>query len=173
MLAEVPALQRVVTSTTRAPRKGERDTIDYYFFDRSTFLAKIEAGEFYEHAQVHTSLYGTLKSEIQEKLAAGTNLLLNIDVQGAATFRETAHSDPLLKGHVASVFLLPPNIEELEERLRGRGTDDEAEIARRMQVARDEIKHRENYDHCLTSASKEKDFQSLLTIYESELKRIR
>ena len=94
MLNEVSGVQRVVTSTTRAPRGGERDTVDYYFFDRPTFEQKIEAGEFYEHARVHNNLYGTLKSEVQGKLASGIDLLLNIDVQGAAQMRETAKAYP-------------------------------------------------------------------------------
>lgn len=165
MLAEVSGLQRVITSTTRPPRESETDKVDYYFFNKETFKAKIEAGDFYEYAQVHTNLYGTLKSEIQDKLSAGDDLLLNIDVQGAATFRETAQVDPLLKGHVCTVFLLPPSIEELESRLHGRGSDDDAEIARRMQVARDELKQAKYYDHCIESSTRENDFRSLLAIY--------
>ena len=94
MLAEVSSIQRVVTSTTRPPREGEQH-IDYYFFDHDTFAAKVQAGDFYEHANVHTNRYGTLKSEIHEKLAAGKDLLLNIDVQGAATFAKQARLIPI------------------------------------------------------------------------------
>ena len=165
MLAEVPAVERVVTSTTRKPRGGEVDTVDYYFFDHDTFKAKIEAGEFYEHANVHSNLYGTLKSEVQDKLAAGTDLLLNIDVQGAAQMRETAQQDPLLKGNVITVFIMPPSIEELEARLRGRGTDAEDEVQRRMQVALDEMKQSEHYDQTILSGSMDEDFAALNTIY--------
>ena len=137
MLAEVPELWRVVTSTTRKPRVGEKDHVDYYFFDHATFEQKIAEGHFYEHAHVHSNIYGTLKSEVQDKLAAGTDLLLNIDVQGAAQMRQTALTDELLKGHVVTVFIMPRTLEELEKRLRGRATDAEDEIQRRMQVARD------------------------------------
>lgn len=168
MLAEVPGIQRVVTSTTRPPRTGERDRIDYYFFDHAAFEAKVAAGEFYEHAQVHSNRYGTLKREIQDKLAAGTDLLLNIDVQGAATFRQAGQEDTLLNGKVVTVFILPPSMEELEARLRGRSTDDETEIQRRLQVAREELEQREFYDHQIFSRSRDKDFEALQSIYRKE-----
>jgi len=167
MLAEIPSVERVVTSTTRQPRAGEIDTVDYHFFDHHTFKAKIEADEFYEYAHVHSNLYGTLKSEVKDKLAIGTDLLLNIDVQGAAQMRETAQNDPLLKGKVTTVFIMPPTIEELEARLRGRGTDAEDEVQRRMQVAVEEIQQASLYDHTILSASRDEDFAALKAIYES------
>lgn len=167
MLEELPQIERVVTSTTRQPRGGEVDTVDYYFFDHDTFKAKIEAGDFYEYAHVHNNLYGTLKSEVQDKLAAGTDLLLNIDVQGAAQMRETAQNDPLLKGKVVTVFIMPPSIEELEARLRGRGTDAEDEVQRRMRVAAEEMTHSPHYDHTILSGSREEDFAALRAIYEN------
>jgi guanylate kinase len=165
MLAEVPSIERVVTSTTRQPRGTEVDKVDYYFFDRETFEAKVAAGDFYEYAHVHSHLYGTLKSEVQEKLAAGTDLLLNIDVQGAAQMRETAESDSLLEGRVVSVFIMPTTLEELERRLKGRGTDSDEEIARRMQVAIEEIEHSSLYDHTILSGTRDEDYQALLGIY--------
>lgn len=167
MLAEIPGLQRVVTSTTRAPRPGEVDSVDYHFFDKATFQEKIEAGEFYEYAQVHRNLYGTLKREVQGKLEAGTDLLLNMDVQGAAHMRKVSQADPMLHGHVTTVFIMPPNLEELEARLRGRGTDAEDEIQRRLQVALDEMEQRDQYDHTILSASPEADFLALKQIYEN------
>ncbi|MGJ8652159.1 MAG: guanylate kinase [Opitutaceae bacterium] len=170
MLAEVPSVERVVTSTTRKPRGGEVDTVDYYFFDHDTFKAKVEAGEFYEHAKVHSNLYGTLKSEVQGKLAAGTDLLLNIDVQGAAQMRETADQDPLLKGNVITVFIMPPSIEQLEARLRGRGTDAEDEVQRRMVVALDEMKQSKLYDRTILSGSMDEDFSALKKIYQEAKK---
>jgi guanylate kinase len=166
MLAEIPDLQRVVTSTTRPPRPGEVDTVDYHFFDKATFKEKIEAGEFYEYANVHRNLYGTLKREVQGKLEAGTDLLLNMDVQGAAHMRKVSQTDPILRGHVTTVFIMPPDIKELEVRLRGRATDAEDEIQRRLEVAIDEIKHRDHYDHTILSASPEADFLALKQIYK-------
>lgn len=168
MLAEEPGLQRVVTATTRAPRDGEHDKLDYYFFDHATFDAKVNRGDFYEYAHVHSNRYGTLKSEIQDKLAVGKDLLLNIDVQGAATFREAGRDDPLLKGKVVTVFIMPPSMDELESRLRHRSTDDEAEIQRRLCVARDEMKQRELYDHCILSGTRYEDFEALQRIYREE-----
>ena len=168
MLAEEPALWRVVTSTTRKPRGGEKNHVDYYFFDHATFEQKIADGHFYEHAHVHGNIYGTLKSEVQEKLAAGTDLLLNIDVQGAAQMRETAQTDPLLKGHVVTVFIMPRTLEELEQRLRGRATDDEDQIQRRMKVASAEMQQHELYDHTILSGSRGEDFQALQQIYFAE-----
>lgn len=167
MLAEVPSVERVVTSTTRQPRPGEVDTVDYYFFDHETFEAKVAAGDFYEHAHVHTNRYGTLKSEIQDKLAAGTDLLLNIDVQGAATFRKIAQEDAAIKGRVVSVFIMPKSTEELEARLRKRGTDDEAEIQRRMAVAIEEMAQSKDYDHTILSGTRDEDFAALKAIYEA------
>jgi len=165
MLAAIPSVERVVTSTTRQPREGETNTVDYYFFDHDTFQSKVEAGDFYEHAHVHSNRYGTLKSEIQDKLAAGTDLLLNTDVQGAAHMRKTADNDPILKGNVVTVFIMPPSVSELETRLRGRGTDAEDEVQRRMQVAIDEMQQSEHYDQTILSGNMEEDFAALKAIY--------
>ena len=167
MLKGIPGVERAITSTTRAPRRGEIDTVDYYFFDHDTFQAKIDAGAFYEHALVHNQLYGTLKSEVQGKLAIGIDLLLNIDVQGAAQMRRTAQNDPLLKGKVITIFIMPPTIEVLAARLRGRGTDDEDEIQRRMAVAVKEMQLSKDYDYKIVSATREEDFAALVAIYES------
>ena len=167
MLKEIAGVERAVTSTTREPRRGEIDTVDYYFFDHDTFQAKIGAGAFYEYAQVHNQLYGTLKSEVQGKLAIGIDLLLNIDVQGAAQMRETAQNDLLLKGKVIIIFIMPPTIEVLAARLRGRGTDAEDEIQRRMAVAVEEMQLSKHYDHKIVSATREEDLAALVAIYES------
>ncbi len=171
MLAEEPGVQRVVTSTTRPPREGEQHRVDYYFFDPATFEAKVAAGDFYEWAHVHTNRYGTLKSEILDKLAVGTDLLLNIDVQGAATFRAAGREDPLLQGKVVTVFIMPRAMAELEQRLRYRSTDDEAEIQRRLQVARGEVEQRDHYDHCILSGTRDEDFAALRQIYREAKRR--
>ncbi len=166
MLTDMPQIERVVTSTTRKPREGEVDKVHYYFFDHDSFKAKIDAGEFYEYAHVHNNLYGTLKSEVQGKLAAGIDLLLNIDVQGAAQMRDTSQNDPLLKGNVVTVFIMPPSTEELEARLRGRATDAEDEVQRRMKVAIEEMQQSKHYDHTILSGSRDEDFAALKTIYQ-------
>lgn len=173
MIVEEPNLSRVVTSTTRRPRRGEQDGIDYHFFDHATFEEKIKADEFYEYARVHHNLYGTLKSEVQEKLATGMDLLLIIDVQGADSLREKTKTDELLKSRLVTVFILPPSIEELEQRLSERATDDPDEIQQRLKVAIEEIKCFKHYDYCLKSSSREEDFDSLRAIYRAEKMRNR
>ena len=166
MIAESPQIDRVITSTTRAPREGEVDKTDYHFFDYKTFREKIDSGNFYEYATVHGNLYGTLKSEVQEKLSDGIDLLLNIDVQGAAQFREAAKHEPLLKGKIVTIFIMPPSIKVLEARLRNRGTDSEVEIQRRLEVAVEEMAQSSHYDHRISSASRNEDFEALKEIYE-------
>lgn len=173
ILNEEPTLSRVVTSTTRSPREGEKDGIDYHFFDRPTFEEKIKAEQFYEYAQVHSNLYGTLKSDVQDKLTNGVDLLLIIDVQGAKSFREKAKTDEFLKKHLVTIFVMPPSLEELEKRLRSRATDAPDEIQRRLTVAVAEIKHCKNYNYCLRSSSREKDFENLRAIYRAEKMRNR
>ena len=168
MLAEEPNLSRVVTATTRKPRTGERHSVDYHFFDHAAFEKKIQAGDFYEYAKVHGNYYGTLKTTIQEKLTAGLDLLLNIDIQGAAAFREKAKNDLSLKKCMVTVFIMPPSLNELEKRLRERATDPEDEIQRRIQVATEEVKHCDLYDYCLHSGSRGEDFENLYAIYRAE-----
>jgi guanylate kinase len=166
MIAESPQIDRVVTSTTRAPREGEVDKTDYHFFNHKAFREKIDSGNFYEYATVHGNLYGTLKSEVQEKLSDGIDLLLNIDVQGAAQFREAAKHEPLLKGKIVTIFIMPPSIKVLEARLRNRGTDSEVEIQGRLEVAVEEMAQSPHYDHKISSASRNEDFEALKEIYE-------
>ena len=173
ILLEEPNLSRVVTSTTRKPRKGEKDGIDYHFLDHTIFEEKIEAGEFYEYARVHGKLYGTLKREVREKLATGMDLLLIIDVQGADSLREKALTDELLKSRLATIFILPPSIKELEKRLRERATDGDDEIRKRLKVAIEEMRQSNRYDYCLRSGSRKEDFRNLQAIYHAEKMRNR
>ena len=172
-IAEEANLRRAITATTRPPREGERDGVDYHFLDKATFEAKIAEDAFHEHAEVHGQFYGTLKSEVNDTLAAGTDLLLNIDVQGASTFRENAPADERLRDHLVTVFITPPTLEVLEERLRGRGTDDEEEIQRRLRVAVREIENCDQYDYCLRSGARWEDFENLRAIYRAEKMRVR
>ena len=158
-------LERVITATTRPPRGKEADGVDYHFLSRADFEAKVASGDFYEHARVHGNYYGTLKQAVQDKLRAGINLLLNIDVQGAASFRATAENDALLAGRLTTVFIMPPGLEALKERLEGRATDNEAEVQRRLEVAKGEILEAVNYDHILHSSTREADLAALQAIY--------
>jgi guanylate kinase len=165
--AALPSATRAVTCTTREPRDGEADGVDYYFLGEEEFLARVESGEFLENAVVHGNHYGVLKSELRAKLAGGSDVLLNIDVQGAATLRERAATDPVLSRSLVTVFLRPPSLEELEQRLRGRGTDSDEVIARRLAIARDEMDQAEKFDHTLTSQTREADVDRMLGIIEN------
>ncbi len=168
-----PQLQRVISSTTRSPRTGEKEGEDYYFFDNDTFDKQIEYAAFYEWAKVHNHRYGILKSEIQGKLAEKVDLILSIDVQGAAHFREAAKSDAELALRLVTIFILPQDLEQLISRLRQRGDDDKDEIARRMQTAAREITQSKHFNHRIISRSREKDFTSLRALYRAEKQRSR
>ena len=165
--AALPSATRAVTCTTRKPRKGERDGDDYYFVGEEEFLARVDGGEFLENAVVHGNHYGVLKSELLAKLAGGSDVLLNIDVQGAATIRERAAADPVLSHSLLTVFLYPPSLAELENRLRGRGTDSEEVIAGRLAIAKDEMEHAGQFDHRLISQTREAEVEHLLGILEN------
>src|SRR5882762_4359234 len=139
LLAANPGMVRAVTCTTRPPREGEQDGVDYYFLDASSFLKRVQAGNFLEHATVFGHSYGVLKSEVLTKLRQGRDVVLNVDVQGAATIRDRAEEDLELKQALVKVFLTPASPSVLEERLSRRGTDSPATIQKRLSVARQEI----------------------------------
>lgn len=128
-----------VSATTREPRPGEKDGTSYYFMDDAEFERRVAAGEFLEWAWVHGHRYGTLRSEVERVLATGSSVVLEIDVQGGLSVRDAMPEAVL-------VFVEPPSIEELERRLRGRGTEDEAQIETRLSNARGELAHAPEYD---------------------------
>ena len=146
VLAGRPAMRFSVSCTTRAPRAGETDGVDYHFLGRPEFEAKIAAGEFLEHAEVHGNFYGTLRAEVEPFLHRGGDVLLDIDVQGARQVRRNADAGGV-GGQYAFVFLAPPSLAELERRLRGRQTDAEEVILRRLANARREIAAWREYDY--------------------------
>ena len=162
----LPSVSRVVTCTTRKPRDGELDGVDYYFLGEDEVLGRVENGEFLEHAVVHENHYGVLKSELRAKLAEGSDVLLNIDVQGAVTIRDAAAGDPILNEALLTVFLCPASLGELEQRLRGRSTDSDEIIANRLAIARDEMDQAEKFNHKLTSQTREADLGQMLGIIE-------
>lgn len=164
-------MTRAITCTTRPPRSGEQDGVDYYFLDAQTFLKRVQSGQFLEHATVHGNSYGTLKSEVLGRLRSGQDVLLNIDVQGEATIRKRAHDDPDLRDALVTVFLTPPSLQVLEERLRKRGLDSEAVIQKRLSVARHEHSHWRNFDYVLISSTMEEDLNRMETIMKAERMR--
>jgi len=171
LLAANPDMTRAITCTTRDPRPGEKDGVDYYFLDANSFLKRVQAGNFLEHATVYGQSYGTLKSEVLGKLRQGKDVLLVVDVQGAAAIREKAQEDPELKRALVSVFLTPPSLADLELRLKKRGTDPAATIRKRLGVARQEIAQWKNFDYLLISGSIKEDLRRMLAIVEAEKMR--
>jgi len=168
LLAARPQMTRAVTCTTRAPREGERDQVDYYFLDAASFLKRVQAGNFLEHATVYGNSYGILKAEVLGKLREGKDVLLNVDVQGAATIREKSQAEAELKRALVSVFLTPPSMAIVEQRLRKRGTDSEAVIQKRLGVARQEIAQWKHFDYLLLSSTVQEDLRRMLAIVEAE-----
>ena len=150
--------------TTRAPRVGEVDGREYHFTDVETFRRRIDEGAFLEWAEVHGNYYGTGREQTASELALGIDLLLDIDVQGAAQLRDTGVP------HV-SVFILPPSAEQLEERLTGRGTDDNEVIRRRLRTARDEMRRFPEFDYLLVNDDLETAAQQLIGIVLAERAR--
>lgn len=139
-----PGLAVSVSHTTRAPRPGERDGVHYHFVDRARFQAMVEAGEFLEHAQVFDNFYGTSRRAVEDLLAHGRHVLLDIDWQGARRIKA-------LMPNTRTIFILPPSIAALEQRLRTRGQDSEATIARRMRDAVAELSHYPEFDHLVVN----------------------
>ncbi len=150
-----------ISCTTRAPRPGERQDIDYHFLSREDFDAKVAAGEFLEHATVHGNSYGTLKSDIVESLLAGRNVVMDIDVQGAASIR--ACEDPIIRRAYADVYIHIPAA-ELEARLRGRQTDSEEVIQLRLHNAAMEDARKGEYQFELISGDREHDYKAFTTL---------
>ncbi len=168
LLAARPNMARAITCTTRPPREGERDGVDYHFLDAASFLKRLQAGNFLEHATVYGNSYGTLKSEVLGKMRQGRDVLLNVDVQGAASIREKAQEDPELKRALVTVFLTPPSMTVLEQRLRNRGTDSPAVIQKRLGVARQEIAQWKHFDYLLVSDTIPEDLRRMVAIVEAE-----
>ena len=164
-----PQLQRVVTATTRPMRPGEVDGVDYHFLSDEVFTQRVAENAFYEHAVVHGKhSYGALKGEIQDKLQSGTDMILNVDVQGVVRYREAAQTDPILRGRLVTVFILPQNLEQIESRLRIRERGNEAEIARRLETAKREIEQWRSFDYAFHSNTRDDDFAAVRAIYHAE-----
>ena len=141
-----PGFSRVITATSRSPRPGEADGVDYLFFSKEAFEQRIRRDEFLEHALVHGHRYGTPLQPVLSATAAGSKLVLVIDVQGARQVKETARTK--LPGiPLTLIFIEPPSFEELERRLRSRATDTPAQVERRLATARREMAERPLYDH--------------------------
>ncbi len=168
LLATNANLRRAITCTTRAPRAGEKDGVDYYFLTPETFEQKVQANLFLEHANVYQFHYGTLKSEVLNHLRAGRDVLIALDVQGVATLQKRAQEDPELRAALVTVFITPPTIEVLAERLRKRGTDSEEVRQRRLSAAKDEIAQWPHFDYLVISSSIAEDQRRMQAIVDAE-----
>lgn len=160
LLERVPSCWVSVSATTRAPRPGEVDGIHYFFMDKTAFSQLVAEGGFLEWAQVHDNCYGTLRSRVQEHIDAGDQVILEIDVQGAFQVREAMPNAHL-------VFIEPPSLEELERRLRGRGTETEEVIAKRMKTAQVELAQKMEYDVQVVNDDLERATEELVSYVTS------
>lgn len=161
-----PLCDYAVSCTTRKPRTGEVDGKDYHFLSREDFEERTTRGEFLEWAEVHGNLYGTLKSAVLERISNGEDVLMDIDVQGAQLIRRIP--DPAIANSLIDVFILPPNREELEKRLSGRGTEDSDQLALRMHNALEEMRHWRDYAYTIVSGTPETDLRRFTAIVEGE-----
>lgn len=156
-----PTLKISVSYTTRPPRGSEKNGVDYHFVDLATFLAMRSRGEFLESAEVHGNHYGTAKQVILDAIKRGDDLILEIDWQGAQQVRR-------LYPQCIGIFILPPSIEELERRMRSRGQDAEAVIQRRLQNAREELAHAEEFKYVIINKDFETAQRELASIIQTE-----
>jgi len=155
-----------VSCTTRTPRAGEVDGEDYFFISRSEFETRIAAREFIEYAEVHGNFYGTPRANVLRNLEAGTDVLIDIDIQGAASIRE--HGGPGISESLADVFIMPPSMDELRRRLLKRGTETEAEMAIRLDRAAVEMAAWREYRYTIITGSVEDDVRNFTAIMRAE-----
>jgi guanylate kinase len=162
VMADIKRLVFSVSHTTRKPRPGEKNGIDYHFVDEAEFLQMRSDNQFLESAEVHGNYYGTSKAAVLEQLNAGYDVILDIDVQGASIIRE--------KGKITAtyIFLAPPSLEVLEKRLRGRAQDDEATIFRRLKNSRIEMQAAGDYEYLIINDQLEEAITMLSSVILAE-----
>lgn len=163
-----------VSCTTRQPRQGEENAVHYHFISKNEFEGKIATDDFLEYAEVHGNYYGTLKSEVENKILQGNDVLLDIDVQGAMQIKEILEDQKkatpgkfCLADSVIYVFVAPPSFEELETRLRGRGTETEETLTKRLNNAHNEMNHQLDYDYLIVNDDLSKAQDSLHSVIKA------
>jgi guanylate kinase len=162
LMERVPGLELSISATTRAPRPGEHDGVDYHFLTREEFNGKVKDGAFVEHADYAGRSYGTLRSELDRRVRAGAPVVLEIEVQGARQVRAAMPE-------AVQVFIAPPSLAALRTRLIGRGTDDQAEVERRLAVAEQELTAQPEFAHVVTNDRLDDALERLSTIVTAEL----
>jgi guanylate kinase len=160
----VPELELSVSATTRAPRPGEQEGVDYHFLDDADFQRRVAAGEFVEHAVYSGRRYGTLRAELERRTAAGHPVVLEIEVQGARQVRTTLPE-------AVQVFIAPPSLDALRTRLVGRGTDDDDQVDARMRVATEELAAQHEFGHVVVNDRLEEAVDELAGIVHEALRR--
>ncbi len=163
LLSLYPKIKFSVSATTRKKREGEVNGIDYHFLDREKFEEKIQLGELIEYEEIFGNLYGTLKSEVKEKIVSGETILFDVDVKGAISLRNEFPNDTLL------IFIAPPNMEVLEKRLRARRTESDNEISNRLNRAEEENKYSDKFDYVVVNDKLELAFKNIEDIAEKHL----
>jgi guanylate kinase len=162
LMERLPRLELSVSATTRRPRAGEEDGVDYHFLAREEFDRRVAAGDFVEHADYAGRSYGTLRSELEGRLAENVPVVLEIEVQGARQVR-TAMPEAV------QVFIAPPSLGALRTRLVGRGTDDGPEVERRLRVAEEELQAQPEFEHVVINDRLDEALERLAEIVASEL----
>jgi guanylate kinase len=162
LMERVPQLELSVSATTRAPRPGERDGVDYHFLTRTEFNTKVNDGAFVEHADYAGRSYGTLRSELESRVQAGVPVVLEIEVQGARQVRAAMPE-------AVQVFIAPPSLQALRTRLVGRGTDDHEEVERRLKVAGHELKAQPEFAHVVVNDRLDEALERLTAIVTGRL----
>ncbi len=165
-LRQTPDFVYSVSCTTRPPRAGEIEGEDYQFISEPDFLARVRAGEFLEHAKVHEHYYGTLRKPLVANLQNGVDVLIDVDIQGAAAIR--AFDDPTIRAALCDVFIMPPDLDELRRRLTKRGTETPQQIESRIVTAAREMELWRDYRYTIISKSMEEDLQKFRHIMGAE-----
>jgi guanylate kinase len=172
LIGEFPNIAYSVSCTTRDPRGDEKDGVHYYFMSRKEFRERAKNGEFLEYAKVHGNYYGTLEDTVLFAMEEGRHVLLDIDVQGAQQIRDSLSRlnprHPIRRGFM-DIFVSPPSLEELEHRLRGRGTDSEHVVRKRLDNAKGEMEHASEYAYQIVNDDLEKAYSDLKTLILSGL----
>jgi guanylate kinase len=160
LLRSFDDLKFSVSHTTRPPRQGEKDAVDYYFTDRTTFMRMVDRGEFLEWAEFNGQLYGTTRAFVEEQIGAGRDVILDIDVQGAKQVKNTIRD-------ATAIFILPPSFEELKRRLTDRMLESDDVIRRRLEIAKREILYYRDYDYIIINDILENSIRLLESIIRS------
>ena len=162
LVQQVPELEVAVSATTRPPRPGEVDGVDYHFLSEAEFDERLDAGEFVEHAGYSGHRYGTLRSELESRLKAGIPVVLEIEIQGARQIRETMPE-------AVQVFIAPPSLDALRARLVGRGTNSPRDMEARLRTAREELSARDEFEHVVVNDRLERAVAELVAIVRGAL----